>query len=271
MPLKHLDLTILDPDRQQPRAAMTDTELTQLVESIRARGLLLPLRVRGPDPAGRYAIVSGHRRYAALRRLAATTAPCLVIETPTDEATVLAEQLAENVIRQNLTPVEEADAYRRYLRLTGVTAAAAAEQLQVSAARISRALALLELPEEVRAAVHTGAVPADTAYHLSRLPAGETRDQLLTKAAAGNLSRDAAARAVRAARTEPTSASLTRASFRLAADRTLTLSGPAVELGALIDTLEDVLKEARRARTHGFDITTLAKMFRDRAANGGIA
>lgn len=274
MPSVSLPLSVLVPDRSQPRQAMSSTDFESLVASIRQRGLLLPLRVRPADRDGKHLIVSGHRRYAALQHLGVTEVPCLLTEGTLDEATVLAEQLAENLHRENLNPLDEAEAFRRYLTVKGVPASQAAEELQVAPARMSRSLALLELPEELQAAIRAGRLPKETAYYLSRLPEGDERQRLFAQALSGSLSRDEAARAAKATRRgTPDAAPVTRVACQLPAGRLLTLSGAGITVDSLIETLEQFLKEARKARNQGWDITTLTKVCRDRAANptsGGV-
>jgi ParB family transcriptional regulator, chromosome partitioning protein len=216
--------------------------------------------------------VSGHRRYAALLALGKTTAPCIVVDGPRDETTLLVEQLAENIHRENLSPIEEAKGYRRYMLLKAIPASQAAQELAVPPSRISRALPLLDLPEELQAAIHNLTIAKDTAYHLSRLPPGTERDRLFAMALTSDLARDSAARAVKAAqKTATSSASSKRVVCQLGEGRSLTVQGSSVRIDSLIEMLEDVLKEARKARSQGLDITTLAKLFRDRAAEGGAA
>jgi ParB family transcriptional regulator, chromosome partitioning protein len=265
-------LSALDPDPSQPRQFFDAVEIDQLAASIHARKLLLPLRVKPADAMGRFVIISGHRRFAALQKLGVAEVMCIVADGPLDEATILAEQIAENVIRQNLTPIEEGQAYHKYIALKSITAAAAAEQLQVSASRISRLLPLLELPSEVQAAVHAGTLSADAAYYLTRLPEGEARNYLMTQALAGTLTRDAAARAAKDAQSDDADTpAISRASFKFPDQRTVTLSAPAVRLDLLIDSLEELLKAARKARSQGLNISTLTKMFRDRSTTGGAS
>jgi len=91
-----------------------------------------------------------------------------------------------------------------------------------------------------------------------------------TRAGAGTLSRDEAARAARKpSASNPSSTPVRRVACRLSGGRTLTLAGAGLHLDALIDTLEEVLKEARKARGQNWDVATLAKVFRHRAAKGG--
>ncbi|QJW98436.1 ParB/RepB/Spo0J family partition protein [Frigoriglobus tundricola] len=271
MKITSIPLINLVPDPTQPRSAMPAAELDTLAASIRDRGLLNPIRVKPADENKHHTIVSGHRRHAALVRLGAETAACVITATSSDEVDILAEQLAENIHRENLSPIEEAAAYCRYLALKDITAAQAAAELNVPPTRISRALPLLDLPQGLRDAVHAGHVPKETAYHLSRLPEGNDRDQLFARALSGTLSRDKAARAAKAATARRPSAetSVRRVNCQLAAGRSVTVSGAAIDLDALIDTLEEVLREARKARTQNWNVSTLAKVFKDRSAVGG--
>ncbi len=267
-----IPFSALVPDPSQPRLSVTADELAWMVESIRARGLLLPLRVKAADAAGRYVIVSGHRRHAALAALGATHADCIVVDGSPDEAAVLAEQLAENVVRQNLSPVEEAAAYRRYLTLTAATPAQAARTLHVPPARLAKLLPLLDLPAAVRDRVHRGELAAEAGYHLARLPAGTDRDRLLARATAGSLTRDEAARAAKAKPAAPVAETpVGRVTCRLPGGRTLTVTAAALDLAALVAALEEALREARQARRQGLDVQTLARVLKDRAANGGAA
>ncbi len=187
----------------------------------------------------------------------------------TKSGTALAEQLAENVIRQNLSPIEEASGYRRYIALKQISATQAAQELHVAPSRLSRLLPLLELPEEVRARIDQGEIPQETGYYLTRLPEGEDRTRLIAEAMTGTLSRDAAARSARATRSTaslPQANSVSRVSCKLSGGRALTFCAASVQLTSLIETLEEVLKSARKAHQQGLDVTTLAKIFRDKAS-----
>jgi ParB family transcriptional regulator, chromosome partitioning protein len=205
-----------------------------------------------------------------LRKLGIAEASCILVDGPFDEATILAEQLAENLHRENLSPIEEAQGYHRYMKLKGVTASLAATELAVPASRISRALPLLELPEQLQAAIHNHTIAKDTAYYLAKLPTGEERDRLFSLALASGLARDSAVRAVKAAQKAGTSSTpIKRVVCQLGGGKSLTIQGSAVRLESMIEMLEDVLREARKARTLGWEIATLTRVFKDRAKTGG--
>ena len=272
MTVTPIPLDRLGPDPAQPRAAVAAADLADLTDSVRTRGLLLPLRVRPAGADGSHVLVSGHRRLAALLAAGATHADCVIVDGLSDETAVLAEQVAENVLRNNLSPIEEAGAYCRYLALRDIPPAQAARELSVPPARLTRLLPLLDLPSDVRSRIHRGELSADAGYHLSRLPAGDDRDGLLSKAAAGILTRDEAARAARRSSTLPaTTPPVGRVTCKLPGGRSLTVTAAALDLPALIDALEETLSAARKARQQGLDVSTLARVLKDRAANGGDA
>jgi ParB family chromosome partitioning protein len=251
---------------------MSADDLDRLAASISNRGLLLPLRVKPTGTDGRHVLISGHRRLAALVKLGAATAECIVAGGPLDEAAVLAEQHAENIHREAVSPIQEAEAYQRYMALKQVTAARAAQDLHVPPSRLSRLLPLLDLPADVRGKIDRGEIPPDTAYHLTRLPDGDERDHLLARAADGTLTRDDAAGAVKTAKSgPPDGAPVARVTCKLAGGRSLTVTAGSVDLNSLIQTLEEVLKASRDARKRGWSASTLVKAFRDRAAAGGGA
>jgi|GEM_PF-3612124 len=265
-----LAIWTLVKDPNQPRKSLNSQELEPLVVSIKNRGVLLPIRVKPPNSEGFHVLVSGHRRLAALQELGETHAPCVIVKDGMEDSAVLAEQLAENVHRENLNPVDEAEAFRRYISCRGITASQAAEELQVLPARMSRSLAILKLPEEIQSAVRTQKISKEAAYYLSRLPEGDDRSALFTEALAGAQTRDRVAHAVNSILRNPSTPSVGRVACKLSGNRTVTVSGQGIHLDDFIGILAEVLKEARKARVQGWDVATLAKVFRDRAELRGV-
>lgn len=282
MPLLDLPLASLTPDPQQPRTAIPDAELRHLAESIAGKGQLLPIRVRRVDgKPSEYLIVSGHRRHAALQLLCQPTARCLLVDGSPTDAEILEEQLIENLQRADLTPLDEAAGYQRFIELKNCTAAEVAKALAVSPARVSRMLALLRQPETVQSALRKGSLSADTAYHLSKHEDGPERDRLIAQAIKGELTRDQAMRA-KPPRTKPSDSSnaprpLGRVTFELPEQTQptgdpgherpkLTVTGGLDSVDTLITHLESLLRAARKARSSGWDVSTLAKVLKDQSS-----
>jgi ParB family transcriptional regulator, chromosome partitioning protein len=158
-------IELLSPSPLQPRRHFAEDELEFLAESIRARGVMQPLLVRPVegDPR-RYEIVAGERRWRAAQRAGVHELPVVVHRLTDREALEVA--LLENVQRQDLSPIEEADGYRRLIDEFGHTQAELAGALGKSRSHIANLLRLLGLPPSVRSLLDTGALSAGHARAL---------------------------------------------------------------------------------------------------------
>src|ERR1700693_5648319 len=150
--LLRLPLDLLQRGRYQPRLEMRAESLAELVESIRAQGVVQPIVVRpmdGPDERGvqRYEIIAGERRWRAAQQAGLRDIPA-VVRYVADEAAI-AMALIENIQREDLNPLEEARALERLISEFGLTHQQAADAVGRSRAAVTNLLRLLELPEEV--------------------------------------------------------------------------------------------------------------------------
>ncbi|MFW5926799.1 MAG: ParB/RepB/Spo0J family partition protein [Wenzhouxiangella sp.] len=146
--LRELALDVIEPGRYQPRSAMDPDRLQELADSIREQGLVQPVVVRPLARKGRYELIAGERRWRASRMAGLETIPALVREVA-DEAT-LALALIENIQRENLNPLEEANALRRLIDEFELTHEQAARSVGRSRAAVTNLLRMLELAPEVR-------------------------------------------------------------------------------------------------------------------------
>ncbi len=146
--LKTLALDAIQPGRYQPRSAMDPDRLEELAESIRSQGLVQPVIVRPLAKAGSYELIAGERRWRACRLAGKDRIPAIIREVP-DEAT-LALALIENIQREDLNPLEEANALKRLIEEFELTHGQAAENVGRSRAAVSNLLRLLDLAPEVR-------------------------------------------------------------------------------------------------------------------------
>ena len=142
-----LKISEIEPNRSQPRKDFDEQSLGELAESISSHGLLQPLLVR-PLPLGGYEIVAGERRYRACRMAGLTEVPVIIRELTESETMELA--LIENLQREDLTPLEEAEGYNVLMREHGFTQEEIAQSMGKSRPAIANALRLLKLPESVR-------------------------------------------------------------------------------------------------------------------------
>ena len=144
------------PNPDQPRRHFDEAALETLAESIRARGLLQPLLVR-PVPGG-FELVAGERRLRAAQRAGLDAVPVVVRETEPQQRLELA--LIENLQRENLTPLEEAEAYRHLIDVYGLSQDDVARAVGKSRPAVANALRLLALPEAVKAQLEGGEISA---------------------------------------------------------------------------------------------------------------
>ncbi|WP_297834153.1 ParB/RepB/Spo0J family partition protein [Thermomonas sp.] len=183
--LRTLPVDAMVPGKYQPRRTMNDAKLEELTASIKAQGVIQPIVVRervGSDGKGKrtYEIIAGERRWRASQRAGLREVPAVVREV--DDRTVVAIALIENIQREDLNPLEEAQALQRLIDEFDLTHAAAAETVGRSRAAVSNLLRLLELPEAVRTLVREGAIEMGHARAL--LPLAEPMAVALAKQAA---------------------------------------------------------------------------------------
>jgi ParB family transcriptional regulator, chromosome partitioning protein len=148
-----LQIELLQPGKYQPRTRMNEAMLKELADSIRAQGLMQPILVRSASN-GRYEIIAGERRWRAARIAGLTAVPVLVREVPDNVA--LAMALIENIQREDLNPLEQANGIQRLVTEFGITHDKAADMVGRSRSAVTNLLRLLSLTEPVRDLVQQG-------------------------------------------------------------------------------------------------------------------
>lgn len=180
-----LPLQRIEPNPNQPRKRFDEVELQALADSIAQHGLLQPLAVRDMGN-GYYQIIAGERRWRACRLAGLSEVPVTVVEA--DDRTVMELALVENLQREDLNPMEEAEGYRVLLEKYGLTQEQAAQQVGKSRSAVANALRLLTLSDEVRALVENGELTAGHARALLTLPNGRLQKAAAQKILALRLS-----------------------------------------------------------------------------------
>lgn len=152
-----VDIDLLSPNRYQPRGAPSEAGIDELAASIKSSGLIQPIVVRRID--GRYQIIAGERRWRAAQRAGLLRVPVVVKEVPDGQDQRLLEMaLVENIQRENLNPIEEAQGYRRLTDEFHLTQEAIAAAVGKDRSTVANLLRLLRLPEEVRNDVAAGRI-----------------------------------------------------------------------------------------------------------------
>lgn len=151
--LRELPIDLLQPGKYQPRTDMHQESLQDLANSIKAQGVLQPVVVRKID-GGRYEIIAGERRWRAAQLAELHEVPAVIRDVPDEAAIAMA--LIENIQRENLNPIEEANALQRLIEEFELTHQQAADAVGRSRAAVSNLLRLLSLNQDVRLLLENG-------------------------------------------------------------------------------------------------------------------
>jgi len=168
------ELDLIDAMDGQPRREFETGALSELARSIEKNGIIQPIVVRRAAN-DRYEIVAGERRYRAAKMLRLATIPVILRKVEDEQAFALA--LIENIQRENLTPIEEAQAYAHLIQEQGLTQELLADQVGKNRTTVTNALRLLNLRATVRDYVHGGRLSGGHARALLGLD-GELQDEL---------------------------------------------------------------------------------------------
>jgi len=182
--LQMLTLGAIRPNPYQPRTQWNEADLSELVDSVKANGVIQPIIVRPYQDA--YQLIAGERRFRAAQKAGLATIPAVVREV-TDEQ-LFEWSLVENIHRRDLNPVERAKAYQHYLGAFSLTQTEAAQRLGEDRSVIANYLRLLDLPDELKQMLVDGRLTMGHARAILSLPTDELRRKLANRALAGRLS-----------------------------------------------------------------------------------
>ncbi|HYG71516.1 MAG TPA: ParB/RepB/Spo0J family partition protein, partial [Actinomycetota bacterium] len=174
----------VSPNPRQPRTTFEDEALETLASSILEVGVLQPIVVR--RVASGYELIAGERRLRAAKKAGLATIPVVVRES--DDAESLREALIENIHREDLNPVELAEAFRELLEELGLKQETLAERLGMSRSHIANTIRLLQLPADVQRLVAEGKIQAGHGRALLSLADAEAQSTLSVRIAAEELS-----------------------------------------------------------------------------------
>lgn len=175
----------IEPNPDQPRKTFSEASIAELADSIRRHGLIQPIIVE-EQGEGRYRIVAGERRWRAAQVAALKDIPVIVRSFSAERRLEIA--LIENVQREDLNPVEEAEAYRSIMELTGCTQEEVADKVGKSRPAIANALRLLKLSPSMLAALREGSISPGHARALLSVVDPVDREFLFARLLAEELS-----------------------------------------------------------------------------------
>jgi ParB family chromosome partitioning protein len=183
--LLEVPLNAVGPNPKQPRTRFDDETIQSLAASIREVGILQPVVVRRAGD-GRYELIAGERRLRAARVAGLATIP--VVLRDSEDADVLREALIENIHREDLNPIEQAEAFRQLLEELGLKQEELADRVGVSRSHIANTIRLLGLPLEVQQLLADDRITAGHARTLLSLGDAEAMKSLALRIAAEDLS-----------------------------------------------------------------------------------
>ncbi|MBM3666883.1 MAG: ParB/RepB/Spo0J family partition protein [Actinobacteria bacterium] len=183
--LRELPVEMIEPNPDQPRTSFEKGALDALAGSIRSAGLLQPLIVR-PSDGGRYELVAGERRWRAAQQAGLKRVPAVVRVSPEDER--LQAALIENMVREDLNPVDEARACAALVDDLGISKEELARRVGRSRAAISNLIRLLDLPDPVLGMLEDGRLSEGHGRAILVVPDQSARSSLAKQAADGGWS-----------------------------------------------------------------------------------
>lgn len=163
--IEEILLSDIKPNPFQPRRIFDEEKINELAQSIKEHGVFQPIILKKVKQG--YIIVSGERRYRATLKVGLKTIPSIIRQY--EEAKVAEIALAENLQRENLTPIEEAEAYKIVMKSLNLTQTELAEKVGKSRSHVTNTLGLLNLPQEVQQLLLTNAISMGHARALSKL------------------------------------------------------------------------------------------------------
>jgi ParB family transcriptional regulator, chromosome partitioning protein len=167
----NIDINKILPNPRQPRMDFNQESLEELSDSIKTQGIVQPILVRPRD--GKYELVAGERRWRASRKAGLTLIPAIIKDYSNQESLELA--LVENLQREDLNTMDEADAYQKFMKEFHLTQADVAKKVGKNRSTVANTMRLLELPKEIQNSIRKGQLSAGHARPIIALTSDEDR------------------------------------------------------------------------------------------------
>ncbi len=183
--IRNVAVDKVDPNPNQPRLAMDQAQLDDLTASVREHGVLQPVLVR-PQPAGRFQLVAGERRWRAAMGAGLAVIPALIEDI--DDDTALEIAVIENLQREDLSPLDEAMIYDKMIRQHGYSIRKLAQKIGKDKGYLENRLRLADAPSDIRELVSLRKDTLSHAYELLKVTDPKKRQKLAAMVARGELS-----------------------------------------------------------------------------------
>lgn len=176
--VSEIKLSLIEPNRNQPRKSFDPEKIDALAKSISEHGLIQPIII-SPIEGGRYRIVAGERRWRAAKKAGLSTVPTVIREYSDEETAQIA--LIENLQREDLNPIEEALGYRTLINDFSLTQEAVSEKIGKSRSAVANSLRLLSLSDDIQKLLIDGRLTGGHARALLSVEDEELRNELAQK------------------------------------------------------------------------------------------
>lgn len=193
-----IPLDLIERDPNQPREEFDAEAIERLAHSIREKGVLQPIRARKDEGRGVYTIIAGERRFRAAKAAGLESIPCVIHDGALSPGELLALQVTENALREDLNPVERARAYKALMDLNGWSGNQLAKELGIAQSAVVNAFKLPTLPAPVQEMIARGELAASTGMKLADLDDPAEQAEAAAEIVGRDMSRDEATRLIRA-------------------------------------------------------------------------
>jgi ParB family chromosome partitioning protein len=211
-----VDLDRLAPDPDQPRKTFAQDAIDEMAASMEALGQLQPIRIRWGSEAGVWIIIDGERRFRAAKQLGRKSIQCVEDKKDLTPDQILEAQLAANIVREDVPPVEAAAAVDRLLKLRGWSQRELASYLRVSSTKVQKAAELHAAPEPVKEMVVNKEIVPAVAIEAGRADTDEEKIRIARKARDEKMTKAETAAEVQRSRAKPSGAGAPRARLKTA-------------------------------------------------------
>jgi ParB family chromosome partitioning protein len=251
----------------QERKHFGQAELAELAATIRIHGILEPIGVVR-DGEG-FLGLWGQRRYLAAELAGLELIPAIVRDKPQTEAEAMEIRLIENLAREALRPLEQANGLDKLMKASGLTASDVARRVGMKPAAVTKSLTLLQLPGAIQNKIDAGSISAGAGYELARVADPQHQMELAEQVTSGILTRDALAGKIRSSKPPVKSGAAAknpRVTAKLTGGRLVTVCGSNLTIDSVITTLQELLARCRLAKSKGLALRTILNVLADQAS-----
>ncbi len=255
--IRRVEVARIHRDESQPRKRFDEPELLALGQNMLTYGQAIPVIVCDG------VLVDGERRWRSAQLVGIKELDAIILATKPSATELALLQASLDVHRQSLKAMERSSLLARIRDENGWTVGELAQRLQMNQSAVSKFLSLQKLTPDLQAKVDAGELDLERAYIVSQAPDAAAQRELAAQA--GKLSREQLRQRAKSRGTPAIEVKTSTARFALCPAVTVTVQGPQMSLGDVVEVLTDVLKEIRRGLSQGLTVESQQKVMKDKA------